>query len=193
MARTLTSTILQPNAYHLEGDVAFLQVAKVEVTVDAEDLARILSFARWTFDGAYAVVNRQVDLEITKTYLHRFLMKSPEGLLVDHIDRNTLDCRKSNLRLVTKRQNQQNIKTERDGTASGHRNVYRVSGSHKWEVKVLSSGSYTRGGCFERLEDAIEAARSLRAAVHSHSPENSLAAKAFVEARQARKAAESHP
>ena len=33
--------------------------------------------------------------------LHRFIMNAPSGTIVDHINRNTLDCRKKNLRICT--------------------------------------------------------------------------------------------
>lgn len=37
--------------------------------------------------------------------MHRLLMAAPPGLVVDHINRDSLDNRKSNLRLVTVQQN----------------------------------------------------------------------------------------
>ena len=40
--------------------------------------------------------------------LHRLLMNEPEGLLVDHINRNPYDNRLENLRIVTDRQNARN-------------------------------------------------------------------------------------
>lgn len=43
-----------------------------------------------------------------KIYLHRFLMDSPEGLIVDHINHQTLDNRRENLRVVTHSENMKN-------------------------------------------------------------------------------------
>lgn len=43
-----------------------------------------------------------------KIYLHRFLMNSPEGLIVDHINHQTLDNRRENLRVVTHSENMKN-------------------------------------------------------------------------------------
>ena len=40
--------------------------------------------------------------------LHRMLTKCPEGLQVDHINRNPLDNRRENLRIVTQRENIKN-------------------------------------------------------------------------------------
>lgn len=41
-------------------------------------------------------------------YLHRFLMKPGEGLVVDHINGDSLDNRRSNLRVVTGTENRMN-------------------------------------------------------------------------------------
>lgn len=44
------------------------------------------------------------------TRLHNFLMNPPQGLYVDHINRNTLDNRRENLRIVTHAENCMNRK-----------------------------------------------------------------------------------
>jgi hypothetical protein len=42
--------------------------------------------------------------------LHRFIANAPEGTVVDHINRNTLDNRKSNLRVCSHSDNLKNLK-----------------------------------------------------------------------------------
>jgi len=41
-------------------------------------------------------------------YLHRFIMDPEDGQHVDHINRQTLDCRRENLRNVTPTENRRN-------------------------------------------------------------------------------------
>lgn len=42
--------------------------------------------------------------------MHRLIMGQPKGMEVDHINHDTLDNRKENLRVVTTAQNQRNLK-----------------------------------------------------------------------------------
>jgi hypothetical protein len=79
--------------------------------------------------------------------LHQALMLPPAGFEVDHINRDTLDNRRSNLRLVTKTQNMRNRGVNRT-SSTGLKGVCRGSGGKGWRahigvgVKTLELGTY---------------------------------------------------
>ena len=55
--------------------------------------------------------------------IHRLVMGSPKGMCVDHINGDTLDNRKENLRVCTRSQNSQNQKIK-SHNQSGYKGVY---------------------------------------------------------------------
>jgi hypothetical protein len=54
-------------------------------------------------------------------FLHRFILNAPTEMQVDHIDRNGLNCQRSNLRLATSKQNGAN--SDKPIGISGYRGV----------------------------------------------------------------------
>ena len=64
--------------------------------------------------------------------LHRYLMQPGPGQQVDHINRNKLDCRRSNLRLATPAQNSQNVPRVKG-------NAYETPYG-RWQAKVKLAG-----------------------------------------------------
>ena len=81
--------------------------------------------------------------------LHKYLMNYPKGLVVDHINHNTLDNRRCNLRVVTDTINKMNRK---DNT-SGFVGVDKVKSG--WRAQIQYKGKkYTK--VVKTLEDAIK-------------------------------------
>ena len=84
-----------------------------EYQVDEED-AHLTRAKSWCVhnvkNGQYRYVVNVVSRggKSTMVYLHRLITGAKKGELVDHIDGNTLDNRKSNLRIVDQRLNQGN-------------------------------------------------------------------------------------
>jgi hypothetical protein len=86
--------------------------------------------------------------------LHIFIMESPN---VDHKNRNTLDCRRSNLRLATKAQNNKNASIRKDNT-TGIKGVYlRPNG--KYRAMIAVSSKLVHIGYFDTIEEAAAARR----------------------------------
>lgn len=91
--------------------------------------------------------------------LHRLIMDvhiKDNSIEVDHIDGNTLDNRKSNLRLCKHSDNMKNIKTPENNT-SGFKGVELRKDTNKWTAFIECNGNKVNLGCFDDKEHAIKA------------------------------------
>lgn len=86
-------------------------------------------------------------------YLHRLIMAARKGCVVDHIDGNGLNNRRSNLRVCTQRQNQANM-GPRGGT-SRFVGVYRQG--NKWGAQIACRGKRYWIGSYD---DEVAAAKA---------------------------------
>lgn len=86
--------------------------------------------------------------------MQQLVLKAPNGLMIDHINGNGLDNRKSNLRIVTNRQNCQNrhqTKTSRFPGVSWNKR------RKKWESQAQINGKHKSIGFYETEELAYAA------------------------------------
>ena len=72
---------------------------KCRTLIDLDDIEKVKDY-RWSFKGY--VGKGYVKNEKNKLFLHKFIMNAPKGVVVDHINHNKLDNRKSNLRIINK-------------------------------------------------------------------------------------------
>lgn len=93
-------------------------------------------------------------------YLHVILADIKNGGDVDHINHNTLDNRKSNLREITTSQNLRNRKSKNINNKSGYRNVCLING--KWCVQLMINGKNNRLAYFDNVDEAGEYAEKMR-------------------------------
>lgn len=89
--------------------------------------------------------------------IHRLIMGvTDKNIVVDHINHNGLDNRKSNLRICTSGQNTCNCLTSKNNK-SGHKGVYWSKERKKWCAQI-SINNKTKGlGRYDTIEEAIEA------------------------------------
>lgn len=108
-------------------------------------------------------------------YAHRFSWELangpiPPGLQVDHRSTCPKNCvRPGHLRLTTHKQNQENRRGAWARSASGVRGVSWHKRAKKWRVRVTHNREEFRGGLFDTIEEAAEAAASLRRKLFTHS------------------------
>jgi hypothetical protein len=98
---------------------------------------------------AYAARARTLDEIIRdknrgRMLLHRFLMQPATDETVDHRNGNGLDCRRENLRLVSR---SVNICNQKARAGSGFKGVYKV-GDHRWQVHFMRGGTMNYIGSF---------------------------------------------
>lgn len=127
--------------------------------VDDEDYENLNQW-KWyaiqnrTKDGWYARRNSGKFPFRKNIKMHRYIMNTPENMECDHINHDTLDNRKSNLRNVTHHQNVMNSKIRKDNK-TGYKGVYLFKGKIKAHIRV--GGKNVHLGTFETLEKASEA------------------------------------
>lgn len=101
-------------------------------------------------------------------HMHKLIMNPPPGMVVDHINGNSLDNRRVNLRICTQRQNAWNHGRRKKENATSrfigvHRDKRRPE---KCYVRVTRDGKATNLGPFD---DEVEAARARdRMAIELH-------------------------
>jgi hypothetical protein len=87
-------------------------------------------------------------------FLHRLLLECPPGTFCDHINRDTLDNRRSNLRFATRSENGANRAKMKRGTS-----IYIgvSSGKGRWVADIRKDGKRIHLGTFTTELDAATA------------------------------------
>ena len=106
----------------------------------------------------YASTQGHPEYKGTQLLLHRFLMNTPKGMLTDHINGNSYDNRKSNLRICTHLENLQNRAKNKNNT-SGVKGVSWNTKENKWGAYIYLNNKYKNLGLYETIEAATEVRR----------------------------------
>jgi len=121
--------------------------------VNDQDYARVMAH-NW-----YASCPRKIWYAVTKidgkvVSLQRFIMRPPPEHQVDHVNGNPLDCRRSNMRPCTNKENSRN-RGPRSDSPWPYKGIRRRYGH--WTARVRSDGITHDLGTFDSPEAAARA------------------------------------
>lgn len=123
--------------------------------IDAEDLDRVSHINWHKSSSGYAVKSQYIGNGTWKGLkLHRMIIGAVDGELVDHINRNRLDNRKCNLRIVTPLENARNVSIA-SNNKSGYKGVFFRNGRYTSMIRI--DGVLTHIGVFDDAEEAAKA------------------------------------
>lgn len=120
--------------------------------VDDEDFEWLNQW-KWTanYNGNWYAVRRIRNKGVqTTVYMHRLVLElnTKDKRIVDHIDHNTLDNRKCNLRVATKSENAANCRSHKR-TTSKFKGVYWKKKDKKWCAAIRVQGESRHLGLFK--------------------------------------------
>lgn len=123
------------------------------ILVDQCDLDRVEAH-QWYADRRSYTTYATAVIDGSRTYIHRFILDPGKGVEIDHINRNGLDNRRSNLRLCTRSQNMANA---RFATSTGFRGAYADPKNNRFRAEIKADGKRIHLGSFRTAESAARA------------------------------------
>jgi len=130
--------------------------------VDPADYKRLRGYEWFSKKGTrnfYAVRRARgpKGSKLATIYMHRELIDVADGLLIDHVNQDSMDNRRANLRGATRAQNIRNRKKFSNSSSSKYKGIYRRKKTRKWEVHIMFEKKRIHLGIFC---DEIEAAKA---------------------------------
>lgn len=87
-------------------------------------------------------------------YLHRYVMDASDGQVVDHINGNTLDNRRENLRVCSHADNIRHRTSINKNNSSGKRGVFFHNRRKHWCATIKHNRKTTHIGSFKTFDEA---------------------------------------
>ena len=138
------------NKYYLV--IKSKRYGEVKYLIDAEDVKRI-SLYKWSVakrhHGIYAYCNEKYAI-IEERLLHRFIANCPKEKVIDHINHDTLDNRKENLRICTYTENNQNIR-HRKNSKNKFRFITKVKETNRKQKYYINIQNKLRCRCYNLI------------------------------------------
>lgn len=129
------------------------------VKIDSEDFEKVSSFHWFTVKYKnYCKVRAEVWKNGNKKgiTMSRLILNCPKGMVVDHINGDALDNRKSNLRICTHAENMKNRKILSKNNKTGYKGVSWNSFAKQWQVGISFNGKHMTIGYSKNKDDAAK-------------------------------------
>lgn len=132
-------------------DLEYLELSQGHYAIIDKQDYQWLSQWKWTYQGpdGYAYRNDKKK----KVYLHRFIMNTPLGKYTDHVNGNTLDNRRCNLRVCSAKENARNGRKRTDK----QKGVYFYKRDKVWVAQIVANYKNHYLGRFKTAQEAAEA------------------------------------
>lgn len=151
------------NDYVINGEIAYIilrnrnKEEKGRAIIDIDDLEECLKHTWYLDSVGYA----RTSIGKTKIRLHKFITKTDRNTLIDHINRNRLDCRKLNLRKCDYNLNALNKCTQKNNSSGSigvtYHITYKQNNSGYWYARYTSKSHGVKlCKSFKSKEDAIK-------------------------------------
>lgn len=150
------------NEIFVEDSYAIMLCAGYAVMIDIDDVDRVVSL-QWHAVQSHTGHRyfRSWDTKTKKRIpLHRFIVSPASDMVVDHMSRDTLDNRKSNLRVCTSADNMRNrSKSNKNISTSKYKGVnWKVArpgnGPSKWNSRIVFDRTRIELGTFDSETEA---------------------------------------
>lgn len=104
-------------------------------TIDIIDMERVLKYT-WYCMRSRGDVYARGNVNGDKMLLHRYIMRPNMNMVVDHINKKTLDNTRNNLRVCTIQDNSRNMRKHSDGSGI-YKGVYKIGNKY---ISVICVG-----------------------------------------------------
>ncbi len=154
--KILTRTILTPNEFIIHNDCVEILLfdinnnLKNSTFIDYDDYEKCKEY-KWRLNSMGYVVSGAK----SEILLHRFVMNVDEKQSIDHIDRNKLNNRKSNLRIASQNLNTIN-KSRQSNNTSGIVGISWNTEKKGWDVQ-LKKGDFKYNKRFKEFDNSVKA------------------------------------
>jgi len=147
------------NEYIIDGKICWVKLTKNKWTqIDIGDIG-LVSDMRWSADVrgdlVYVKAYSQED-NVRKThYMHSLISGTPKGMVTDHINKNTLDNRRSNLRVCTYGENMMNKVVQKE-CGRNYVGVFLKPDCKSWRCSINFKGEVVFKGKYRTEKEAVK-------------------------------------